>query len=67
MARIQNLQSHPERFVTVREAREYLHVSDSYIRKLVAAGTLRRLRVPHGSRIVRIAVDDLKRAFPSAT
>ena len=64
MMRIADLATHPEKYCTVKEVREYLHVSDSYVRKLADAGILEALRPRGPSRLVRISVDSVRRAFP---
>ena len=49
--------SHTE-FLTVAEAAEQLHVTERFIRKLIATGDLRAVKV--GSRLVRIRRSDLE-------
>jgi excisionase family DNA binding protein len=63
MMRIENLATHPEKYCTVREVADYLHVGKGYVWKLVRAGTLATIEPPAGSRLVRISVDSVRRAF----
>ena len=63
MMKIQNLRTHPESYATVREVAEYLHASRSYVRKLVASGTLETVEPPAGSTLVRISIASVRRAF----
>ncbi|OIQ89617.1 helix-turn-helix domain protein [mine drainage metagenome] len=44
-------------FLTVAQAAEELHVTERFIRKLIAAGDLRAVKV--GARVVRIRRTDL--------
>ena len=46
------------RFVTVAEAAQDLHVTERYIRKLIATGDLEAVKV--GSRLVRIQRADIE-------
>lgn len=48
----------PSRFLSVTEAAEELHVTERFIRKLIATGDLNAVRV--GSRLVRIRRADLE-------
>jgi excisionase family DNA binding protein len=45
-------------FLTVADAAEQLHVTERFIRKLIATGDLRAVKV--GSRLVRIRRSDLE-------
>lgn len=47
------------RFLSVAEAADDLHVTERFIRKLIANGDLRAVKI--GSRLVRIRRDDLER------
>ena len=54
--RIQNLQDHPESYVTTSELAEYWMVSRSQIYKHIDAGTLRAIRL--GPRLLRISTNE---------
>jgi excisionase family DNA binding protein len=54
--RIQNLQDHPESYVTTSELAEYWMVSRSQIYKHIDAGTLRAIRL--GPRLLRISINE---------
>lgn len=62
MMKITNLATHPERYATVGEIADYLHVSERYIYKLVDLGTLTTVETP-SSRLVRVSVASVRRAF----
>jgi len=54
--RLQDLQSHPEPYVTVAELAEYWLVGRKQIYKQIDAGTLRAIRL--GPRLLRIRTAD---------
>ena len=61
--KIEHLATHPEPYATVREVADYLHASPSYVRKLIASGTLETVDPPRGSTLVRISIVSVRRAF----
>ncbi len=66
MTKIRDLKRHQERFVTVRELAEYLHVSKRQIHKLVSAGVVEARRVP-GMRALRIPTSAARKLDPPAS
>lgn len=61
MARIEDLRTHPDKFVTAKELAEYYRVSDRTIYRLVTKGALPGVRV--GSS-VRIPIDAARQIDP---
>jgi len=64
MMKITDLATHPQKYVTANEVAEYVRCTPRQVRKLVAAGTLKRLGTPPGARLLRISVTSVRRAFP---
>jgi excisionase family DNA binding protein len=63
MMKITNLATHPDKYATTREVAAYLHASPRYVQKLIAAGTLKAMRGPRGSSLVRVSVASVRRAI----
>jgi excisionase family DNA binding protein len=59
MSRIEDLRTHPDKFVTAKELAEYYRVSDRTIRRLVDKGALEGVKIGRAVRIPTVAARDL--------
>jgi excisionase family DNA binding protein len=65
MARIRNLDTHPDPFVTPTELAEHLKVSLDTIHRAIRSGALTAVRV--GPRLVRVRTEDAQRFLRPAS